>query len=76
MEKLSFAEFLAEREKLFATSFYGTGKKGQTPGQAMAKGAVRPASPAKMHKPFQGVHVPHIYGKPDPRPASGVIGKK
>lgn len=76
MEPISFAEFLAEREKLFAASFYGLNKKGQTPGMAMAKGAVRPASPAKMFNPYQGVHFPHIYGKDDPRPASGVIGKK
>lgn len=70
MEHKTFAQFLIEKEKIFQTSLGGK------PTNLMAKGAARPANPAKMMNPFQGVHFPAIYGKPEPKSASGVIGKK
>ncbi len=71
MQKISFAQFLAEREKMFQVQQYAVG---QSPAKTMAKGIAKPASPAKTIAPFQGIHVADIFGKPKRGP-SNVLGK-
>jgi hypothetical protein len=65
----SFSEFLAEREERVV--MYGVGKRGQTPGKAMAKSHIKSVKPAK---PFSGMNVPgEVFGKP--RRKSGIVGE-
>jgi hypothetical protein len=62
----TFAQFLAEKEKIFTTF------SGQSPGKAMAS-VVRPARPVK---PFSGINVAKIFSKDGPaRQSPGVMGK-
>jgi hypothetical protein len=64
----SFAEFLAEQEKL--VKMYGSG---QSPAKAMAS-VVKPSKP---NHPFQGINVAKVFSKDGPaRLPSGVIGGK
>lgn len=70
----SFADFLAEKEK--SVVLYGIGKRGQTPGKAMAKGSpTKAVKPAKAVTPFSGIAVPgEVLGKPIRKP-SGIVGE-
>jgi hypothetical protein len=67
---MTFAEWLQEQESRFLV------QKTSAPGSIMAKGGVRPANPAKLMNPYQGVHFPTIFGKPDKRAPSGTISRK
>lgn len=69
----TFAQFLAEKEEIFAVQKYTTGT---SPGKQMAKGVAKPANPAKIMNPYDGLHVPHIFGKPPKRGPSGTIHPK
>jgi hypothetical protein len=66
----TFAQFLAEKEEIFAVQKYTTGT---SPGKMMASGVAKPANPAKIKSPYQGIHFPEIFGKPAKRGAPGTI---
>lgn len=70
---MTFAEWLHEQESRFLVQKTSAAR---SPGSLMAKGGVRPANPAKLMNPYQGVHFPTIFGKPDKRTPSGTISRK